>query len=105
MMIESRVPNNQLAYFRNQESLKLSLLDYFDGYNISYKLDYYDRQSGKNTSFEYYMPEDTKDSYVIDISREDNPIIAAFQFYHKYLFLFFKKEYTLQVRTILSKIS
>ena len=95
LVIESRIPNKKLDFINNQESLNISLIDYFDGYNQLYLF------SEGCMSYREYFEWDSKieniDTYIIDSVSSINSVCHAIIYKVHYLLLFYCRNNLMQV--------
>ena len=96
LMIESRTRDNLITYPLIEHDLRLSMFDYLDGFNISFKLDYFNRGVG-DPPFRYSSNGVITESYLIDSVSKTNKVKHGFIYNYLYLFLFFENDFLLQV--------
>ena len=92
LTIESRSAID-LVYFGKDQSLNLSLLDYFDGYDVNV--------DNKNIDVEDILTQQSDDivkSFIIDAVTNMNYVIKAIMIDAKYLLQFFSQNHLMQVR-------
>lgn len=76
-MIESRIPEKEsINYENNDSNLNISFLDYFDGFNNSYKL-LSPELTEVNNNRNFIIAKDKFESYIIESVSDSNYVIQS----------------------------
>ena len=77
---------------------KISLLDYFVGFNNSYVIEHTNTKEEPRILFDYSFSENSASTVILESVKTDSVVFYSFEYMDKYLLLFFEgKERTLQV--------
>ncbi|CAI2384447.1 unnamed protein product [Moneuplotes crassus] len=94
LMIQNRLPDQLYKFPQNDEPLTFSVLDIFDGFDMSYD----PLQIGGNTEdVDLDMSEDKISKFILDGVSLNNPVSHALVYKKKYLLAFYEKDYKLEI--------
>ena len=97
LMMEKRDIGREIIYIKNDASLNLSLLDYFDGYDQNYAVMIDDDFINNHHDVISDVNDDTYDTFFIDSVSTTNIVTKAILFKNNFLILFFSNNHLMQV--------
>lgn len=90
LKIESRKEENKIWYTQlDSDILSLSLLDYFDGFNVFYNLDYFDQFKTDDPPFNYTWTNERKIDHIIDAVNSNTQVEYAFMLSNETMVVFY----------------
>ena len=87
LMLEARTPGKNIDYIHNDNDLTLSFLDFFDGFNSSYRL--LNENQIVEESTQVSITKDRFETYIIESVSDSNYVILSFMWSENFLFLFY----------------
>ena len=95
-----RIQNRNIDLVLNPEEgvAKISLLDYFTGFNNSYSIEHASGAENSRTLFDYKFSDNSASTTMLESVKADNMVFYSFEYMDKYLLLFFDgDQHVLQV--------
>jgi hypothetical protein len=90
LKIESRKEDSKISYAQlDSQSLSLSLLDYFDGFNSFFNLDYFGKFENNVSSFNYTWAKEIKFEHIIDAVNSNTQVEYAFMLDESSMMVFY----------------
>lgn len=97
LMIESMVETDKLSFHNKEGLAKISLSDYYNGFNNSYVVDHYNPYTGKVVT--YSLEQDKAIYYLLEKVTKDQKVIFSMEFGY-YVLVFFQNDGLLQLYDI-----
>ena len=95
-----RIQNSNIDLVLNPEEgvAKISLLDYFTGFNNSYSIEHASGAENSRTLFDYKFSDNSASTIMLESVKAENMVFYSFEYMDKYLLLFFDgDQHVLQV--------
>lgn len=94
LKIESRLQHHKLEYQNQEGEATLSLLDYFDGFNNTFGLNY--DEPARDKEFSYNITQDSMKSYLLEAVNANQKVIFSME-YNGYVLVFYENQGLLQL--------
>jgi len=80
LIIVNKVQRDGLLFSNERQTSRIATLDHFDGFNMSFRLADYDRNSSSTSDFNFIFSEDKTENYSLKIVKNSQRVIDSFPY-------------------------